>query len=323
MATVILLLFSATLGQLRVPSHPPQRLLDTDFELARQSVDPKVVPPGSLLRDQSFSVDGRTWVLAYLVPAPGGHFKTGEDGIVIMRDGKVTQVEHSQSSSQIIAVDALAFFDANSDGKKDIVLLDRDSARPGTREFSHFYVYVLGKNGAYARDRDLSIIADGSAEHPSKTIADARACLREAAKPAAPLGPPTHMYKLDGEMDGKKLSCRGKALMEEVLDDDGTRCLEWTLEQVKCKGKGDADWLHRDTRTRSICFENNAWTYSDEIDGMGSCDVSMPDANKSARVPARTASILLTCDWTCRGSGRDACSGLATYDLSPIPTTKH
>jgi hypothetical protein len=328
-ATLIrILLAAATLAAAPAPPKsappPPRKLSDAEFVSATKAIDGNTVPASALIREQSFSIDEHTWVLAYFNPPPGGYFKTGEDGVVVVRDGKVTDVQRMYGRSQIIGVDAIAFFDANADGVRDIVMLGRELALPGPRERTQVLVYVAAQNATYPLDRKMSALAVGPAEHPSKTVADVRARLKEAVQAeAAPSSPPTHAYKLDGDLDGKKLSCRGKALVEEAKDDDGVRCVEWTLEQVKCKGKGDADWLHRDgASSSSICFKDGAWQYAHEVDGLSSCEVVLPEASKSAKVPPQKSGFMLTCTWACRGSGRDGCSGGASYDFTPLPRTK-
>jgi hypothetical protein len=217
------------------------------------------------------------------------------------------------------AIDAVGFLDLNDDGLRDMVMFTRYLSPSGSKEWPAKFLLVGRKDGTFAFDPHL---APWAAE--AKTIAEIKARMKEANKPAAPPPPPTHTYVMDGFLDKGKLKCTGKAAMEKDRDEDKSPCLVWTLSGVKCKGKGDADWVHGDAKnledaSARICFKKGSWEYVDDLPGLGSCDVNQAKEAMPAKISPAKAKFVLGCMWTCRGDARESCEGAASYEFVPLP----
>jgi hypothetical protein len=271
-----------------------------------------------VVRDQSFRVDERLTVLSFFLGPPAGKYKRGELGVVLIRDHKLKQIERGPMGNPT-AIDAVGFLDLNDDGLRDMVMFIRYLSPPGPKEWPAKVFLVGRKDGTFAIDPRL---APWAVE--AKTIAEIKALMKEANKPAAPPPPPTHTYVMDGFLDKGKLKCTGKAAMEKDRDEDKSPCLVWTLSGVKCKGKGDADWVHGDAKnledaSARICFKKGSWEYVDDLPGLGSCDVNQAKEAMPAKISPAKAKFVLGCMWTCRGDARESCEGAASYEFVPLP----
>jgi hypothetical protein len=280
------------------------------------SANPDVLQ--GVVRDQSFRVDEHLTVLSYFLGPPAGKLKRGELGVVVIRDGKLTHVERGARGNPITAIDAVAFLDLNDDGLRDIVMIIRYLSLPGPKEWRGNVFFVAQKDGTFALDPHA---APWAAE--AKTIAEVKALARAAKEPDEPLPPPTHKYVMDGFLDSRKRKCTGKAVMEKDQDEDKSPCLVWTLTEVKCKGKGQADWVHNDPddpegASARICHKKDGWQYVDDLPGLGTCDVNQVKEPMPANISPAKASFALGCMWTCRGGSRSACDGGASYDFVPL-----
>jgi hypothetical protein len=263
-------------------------------------------------------MDEHVIVLSYVLAPPAGKLKQGELGVVVIRDGKLQQIARGVPGSPITAIDAFAFLDLNGDGLRDIVMIIRDFGLPGPKERQGIAFFVARKDGTFVMDPRAAPWAI-----EARTIAEVKARLKEANAPKDPMPPPTHSYVLDGFLDSKKLKCTGKALMEKDRDDPRSPCLVWTLTDVKCKGKGDADWVHAgskgpDGASGRICHKKGGWDYIDDLPGLGVCDVNEQEEPMPAKVSPTKAKFALGCIWTCRGEGRSSCEGAASYEFVPL-----
>jgi hypothetical protein len=295
-------------------------LTDAELEQARRLI-PSGLSGADLIATQSFLVDGRKWIVGYVLPAPGGKNKSGEIGFLVIRDGRLIQAPHVDSSSYAKAIKATAFLDANHDGLLDVALLVQIANRPNQAGFTDAWILLARPDDRYEYDRKLSIAAGGTGTTPLRSISDVKANLRSAEEPEVP-PTPTHKYSLDGFMRGKNKKCKGEAAMDAWQDDDKAPCLDWTLTNVKCRGKGEVDWVHNEPAdpngsSESICFKDGQWTF---VSDPQNCDVVVNrEVNEMpANVSPAKASFMLDCTWPCRGGNRSKCDGGASYDFVPL-----
>ena len=293
-----------------------QRLLPADWESISLELRASPEILRAVVREQSFRMDAHVTVLSYFLGPPAGELKRGELGLVVICDGKLTQVARATRGNPVTAIDAVAFLDLNGDGMRDVVMIVRYLGLPGPKERPGIAFFVARKDGTFVIDPGA---APWAVE--AKTIAEVKALMKAAKEPEPPLPPPTHRYSLDGFMRGKSKKCTGKAVMEQGQDDEKSPCLEWTLSEVKCKGKGEVDWVHNEPAdpngsSESICYKEGQWTF---VSDPQKCDVVVNrEVGMPANVSAAKASFLLDCTWPCRGGNRSACDGGASYDFVPL-----
>jgi hypothetical protein len=302
----------------------PQRLQPGDWESISLALKANPDVFQGVARDQSFRMDAHVTVVSYFLGPPAGELKRGELGVVVIRDGKLKQIARGAQGNPITAIDALAFLDLNGDGLRDIVMIIRYLGRPGPKERQSIAFFVARKDGTFVIDPEA---APWAVE--AKTIAEVKARLKEATEakePEEPMPPPTHSYVMDAFLDAKKQKCTGKAVMEKDRADAKSPCLVWTLTEVKCRGKGQADWVHDDPKdpngaSARICHKEGGWQYIDDLPGLGSCDVNEQKEPMPANVSPAKARFALGCIWTCRGDARSSCEGAASYEFVPLSDT--
>lgn len=117
-------------------------------------------------------------------------------------------------------------------------------------------------------------------------------------------------YRMKGNLDESELECEGTATMEAIPRADGSRCWAWQLEDVRCTGDRDVDWLHANTDRGEICSSGDSWALtSPSLPGKGLCVVA--DVAGTAKV---LQGFKLECSWECRDP-RFPCAGLANYQF--------
>jgi hypothetical protein len=307
------------------PAAPVRRLTAEEIAAAKAGMAKSPQWRDGVVAEQSFDIGGGTRILAFFAP-DGGKNKTGEVGILVVRDGHAPAAPDpitTMAGSRILGVEALSFFDANGDGLRDVLMLYRMSSttrkEPTPVERTWFTFFVANRKGAFEEDMQLGdkVNAATSTTGPIKTVADAKRAWRLATKaPARDEGPPpTPTHAFDGTQ------CRGKAELEDADDDAapaGGRCIGWTFVGVKCKRArgGDTDWiLDQDGK---ICLREGTWSFTGDPPGQGSCEVSVASGTKlSDKTRAQDASFSIDCNWKSMGSGPRV-DGADVFQFTPL-----
>lgn len=104
-----------------------------------------------------------------------------------------------------------------------------------------------------------------------------------------------------------RAECTGRARVHQCATGE---CWTWSLEDVKCSGKGDADrvdWLNAESM--QVRRTEQGWSLTPSIIGRGDCAPKMSFDQKG-----ELARMSFTCEWKC--SPGDPCEGGAVYQFT-------